>query len=351
MGLGLCVVGLPLLTWFMVGTGLPGPRESVLLVYFLAVVLTAVVGGLLPGFLAAVASFLAANWFATPPYSTLDVGQPEALVDLVVFVLVAVVVSVVVELGARDRARAERHRLAVAREVARAEQLAETDRVRAALLTAVSHDLRTPIAGIKAAVSGLRRGDVEWSADDEAGLLAAIEDGADALAALVDDILALSRIQAGAVSVRLGAVSVKSALARALAERPGRAARVEIPDAVADVLADPALLQRVLANLLDNALRFSPPDREVSVLAEQARSGPATGTVRIRVVDHGPGVPEERWDEIFVPFQRLGDNTPGGLGLGLAIAKGLTAVMSGTLTPERTPGGGLTMCVDLPAAS
>ncbi|MDV3223086.1 DUF4118 domain-containing protein, partial [Intrasporangium sp.] len=331
-------------------SGQPGRRESLLLVYLLAVVLIAVVGGLLPGFLAAVGGFLAANWFHTPPFSTLSVNQPEALVDLVVFVLVALIVSVVVEAGARDRARVEHNRLAIAREAARAEQLAETDRVRSALLTAVSHDLRTPIAAIKAAASGLREEEVDWEPAQQAELLAAIEDGADGLAHLVDDLLAMSRIQAGALSVYPTSVSVDEVVTSVLARWQGAPVRLSIPESVPDILADPPLLERVLANLLDNAQRFSPAGRDVEVTA--ISSAPATGapSVQIRVVDHGPGAAPERWELMFAPFQRLGDTLPGGLGLGLAIARGLTEAMSGSIRPEPTPGGGLTMCVELPAA-
>lgn len=349
-GLGLCLVELPLLTWATVEFALPGRRESLLLVYLLAVVLIAVVGGLLPGFLAGVGGFLAVNWFHTPPFATLSVSQPEALVDLVVFVLVAVIVSVVVELGARDRARVEHNRLAIAREAARAEQLAETDRVRSALLTAVSHDLRTPIAAIKAAASGLRQEDVDWKPAQQAELLAAIEDGADGLTHLVDDLLAMSRIQAGALSVHPTAVSVDDVVTRALASWHGAPVKLAIPDTLPDVLADPPLLERVLANLLENAERYSAVGRGVEVSALPSTTAQATPSVEIRVVDHGPGAAPDRWEQMFAPFQRLGDTTPGGLGLGLAVARGLTEAMSGTIRPQATPGGGLTMCIELPAA-
>lgn len=349
MGLGLCVVGLPLLTLATVAAGLPGRGESILLVYLLAVVIIAVVGGLLPGVLAGVGGFFAANWFHTPPYATLTVEQPQAFVDLVVFVLVAVIVSVVVEAGARDRARAEHGRLATAREAARAEQLAETDRVRSALLTAVSHDLRTPIAGIKAAASGLRQEDVEWQPAEEAELLAAIEDGADRLAQLVDDLLAMSRIQVGALSVHSRPVPVDEVIDRVLAGWVGPSVTVRVPDPVPEVLADGPLLERALANLLDNARRFTPADHHPEVRV--TRSGAAdSGVISLSVVDHGPGASPTRWEHMFAPFQRLDDTTPGGLGLGLAIARGLVEAMGGTITPEATPGGGLTMRIELAEA-
>jgi len=350
MGFVLGVLGLPLLTWVTKETGLPERRESVLLVYLLCVVLVAVVGGLLPGLLAGVGGFLTANWFHTPPYATLGVEQPQALVDLVVFILVAVAVSFVVEIGARDRARVERQRQEVARETARAEQLAETDRVRSALLAAVSHDLRTPIAGIKAAVSGLRQDDVEWQPADRAELLAAIEDGTDRLTSLVSDLLAMGRIQAGALSVHPTAVSVRDAFAGALTSFDGSQVDVVLADDVSTVRADRALLERVLANLLDNALRFSPPGRAVELTAQAVRAATGEPIVELRVIDHGPGAAPERWSEMFAPFQRLGDATTGGLGLGLAIAQGLTVAMAGRIYPEVTRGGGLTMCVELPAS-
>lgn len=312
MGFALGALGLSLLTWVTTGTGLPERRESVLLIYLLCVVLVAVVGGLLPGLLAGVGAFLTANWFHTPPYSTLDVGQPQALVDLVVFVLVAVTVSFVVEIGARDRARAEHQRQVTARETARAEQLAETDRVRSALLAAVSHDLRTPIAGIKAAVSGLRQEDVEWPPADQAELLAAIEDGTDRLTTLVNDLLAMGRIQAGALSVHLTAVSVEDVFAGAIASCDGAVVDVTLADDVATVLADEALLERVLANVLDNALRFSPTGRAVEMTAQTARAPTGEPAIELRVIDHGPGAAPDRWSEMFAPFQRLGDATTGG---------------------------------------
>ena len=122
-----------------------------------------------------------------------------------------------------------------------------------------------------------------------------------------------------------------------------------VPDAddVPDVSADAALLERVLANVIANAVRYSPPDRPPMVTVSDHG-----GQVEIRVVDHGPGIPVADYDRVFQPFQRLGDrdNTTG-LGLGLALSRGLTEAMSGTLTPEATPGGGLTMTIALPVAA
>jgi len=235
----------------------------------------------------------------------------------------------------------------LAAEAVRAHQLAETDRVRSALLAAVSHDLRTPIASIKTAASGLRHDELALTADDEAELLEAIEDGADRLAALVDNLLAMSRIQAGALTVDLRPVMLEEVVDRAVVDAAPGAIRVALDPGLPPVLADAGLLERVIANLVDNALRFSPPGVPVQICAG-SRPDAHGGLVQLRVVDHGPGVPVDRWTEMFTPFQRLGDTTTGGVGLGLAIARGLTEAIGGAVTPEHTPGGGLTMLVDLP---
>jgi K+-sensing histidine kinase KdpD len=236
----------------------------------------------------------------------------------------------------------------LAQEAARAEQLAETDRVRSALLTAVGHDLRTPLAGIKTAASGLRQQDVTWGPGEQDELLGTIEDGADRLAALVDNLLAMSRIQAGALSVHIAVVDVEEVASRALLALGARGVDLDMPEALPPVTADAGLLERVIANLVDNAVRFSPPGQRVVVTAAHVNG--AAPTVELTVADHGPGAEPRQWDEMFAPFQRLGDTTAGGLGLGLAIARGLTEAMGGTLTPTATAGGGLTMTVRLAAA-
>jgi two-component system sensor histidine kinase KdpD len=213
----------------------------------------------------------------------------------------------------------------------------------------VSHDLRTPIASIKTAASGLRNDHVRLSADDRAELLGAIEDGADRLASLVDNLLAMSRIQAGALALNLEAVSVEEVVARAVNRLDEHRVHVSTPADLPLIRADEALVERVVANVVENALRFSPPQEPVRIDAAVVPSEPTW--VELRVTDRGPGVPPERWDEMFQPFQRLGDTTTGGVGLGLAIARGLTEAMRGTITPTNSPDGGLTMVVRLPVAS
>ena len=235
----------------------------------------------------------------------------------------------------------------LAGQAARAEELAHIDRVRAALLGAVGHDLRTPLAGIKAAVSSLRQPDVEFSPADRAELLATVEESADRLTAVVDNLLSLSRLQAGVLSVDARPTALDAVAARALlsCDTGGVEVLVDVRDDLPLALADDGLLERVLANLVANACAATPPGRPVEVCAH--RDG---DDLHLRVIDHGPGIPPGDRERVFTPFQRLDDHTSGGLGLGLAIARGFTEAQGGTLTPADTPGGGLTMTVTLPTA-
>jgi two-component system, OmpR family, sensor histidine kinase KdpD len=239
----------------------------------------------------------------------------------------------------------EQQRLAAEAEAAR--PIAEADRMRTALLTAVSHDLRTPLASAKAAVTSLRSPDVTWSAADREELLATADESLDKLTRLVGNLLDMSRLQAGAMSVFCRPTGLDDVVAAAL-DQIGPASRdvlVDIPESLPEVNVDPAILERVIVNLTGNALRYSPPGKP-PLLAASALGD----RVELRVVDRGPGIPADDLDRVFVPFQRLGDtdNTTG-VGLGLALSRGLTEVMGGTLDPEETPGGGLTMIISLPA--
>jgi len=416
---------------------------GVVLLYLVPVVIAAMVGGWAPAVAAAGVAGLLVNYFFIEPLHTLAVETADDVVVLVVYVGVAAVVSVAVELAARHRATAERRdaeaallaavsaqpierasltrllqqvrltyrmdtvaltddgrtveevgppphgepvlsvaadggvrligwgpqlfaedrralqRLAataartlqtqrLAGQAARAEELAQIDRVRAALLGAVGHDLRTPLAGIKAAVSSLRQSDVEFSADDRAELLATVEESTDRLTTVVDNLLSLSRLEAGVLSVRSGPTALDAVVARAvmITDTHGVAVDVDIPDDLPWAEADAGLLERVVANLLSNAVAATPAGRPVVI-----RGRAEDDRLRLRVIDHGTGIAAADRDRVFAPFQRLNDHAGTGLGLGLAIARGFTEAQGGTLTPGDTPDGGLTMTITLPVAA
>ena len=265
----------------------------------------------------------------------------------VVLVIVAVVIIPAAVLLARYQAR----RTVWEQEIRASERAAEQSRRR--LVAFVSHDLRTPLAGAKAAVSSLRSDDVGFSPEDTAELLATIEESVDQLTALVGNLLDSSRLAAGVVHPDLRRVYLEEVVQRALLGIPRAATglaegepdrvRVDVGDAV--VLADPGLLERVLVNLVDNALRHA------GGLVVRVNAGPVGDRVLINVVDEGPGVPRDTGERMFEPFQRLGDqDNTSGVGLGLSVARGFVEAMGGTVTATDTPGGGLTMVVELASA-
>jgi K+-sensing histidine kinase KdpD len=227
----------------------------------------------------------------------------------------------------------ETQRLAEA--AAHAETLAEIDRVRSALLAAVGHDLRTPLAGVKAAVSTLNQPDLRLSRSDRAELLTGIEQSCDRLHALVENLLSMSRLQAGVLSVQARPVPIDAVVAQALLHSHAPAV-VNVPDN----------LPAVCADLIANATAATPTQQPVEL-----RGRSLGDRVLLDVIDHGPGIPAGERERAFEPFQRLHDRTTtDGLGLGLAIARGFTEAMGGGIIPSETPGGGLTMTIDLPTA-
>jgi two-component system, OmpR family, sensor histidine kinase KdpD len=227
-----------------------------------------------------------------------------------------------------------------------ARELAVADRQRTALLAAVGHDLRTPLAGIKASVSTLRQTDVQWSDEQRGQLLAAIEESADRLDAIVANLLDASRLEAGALSVQPVPVALDEVIGTALLSLPDARDRVavDVPEDLPLVMADPGLLDRVLANLLENALRHG----SGSAVEVVARAGELDA--HVKVVDHGPGVPEAQRERLFQPFARAGDGTQQGAGLGLTVARGFAEAMDGVLIADGSDGGGLTMRLRLPIA-
>ncbi|HWM03924.1 MAG TPA: DUF4118 domain-containing protein [Actinophytocola sp.] len=235
-------------------------------------------------------------------------------------------------------------------EAAEARRHAETTELRTALLSAVGHDLRTPLTSIKAAAGSLRAPDLQLSEEDSAELLATVEESADRLAALVGNLLDSSRLATGAVRPALRAVTYDEAVARALSgmDRAVDIA-VDVDERLPPVRADLGLLERVIANVVDNALRHGRPVRPLAERepAIAVRASAHDGRVEVRVVDHGRGLP--RPAAAFAPFQRPGD-TSSGIGLGMSVAKGFTEAMAGTIRTEDTPGGGLTVVISLPDA-
>jgi two-component system, OmpR family, sensor histidine kinase KdpD len=303
------------------------------LLFMLLVVGTALVGGLGPALLASAWSAALLNFFFTEPFHTFRVHEDTDVVAVLVFTTISVMVSWVVDLAAR--------RSSAVREAA---ELEAGNRLRTALLAAVGHDLRTPLATAKAVVSGLRSPDVVLVEADRSELLAAADEALDTLSALIDNLLDLSRLQAGALPVRTRPVPLGDVVASALDDIGVRHHRVlvDVPDELPDVVADPGLLERVLVNVVANAQRFAPDPPVVRAASEGHR-------IVLRVVDNGPGIDSRDRERVFVPFQRLGDTTPSGLGLGLALSRGLVEAMAGSLDLHGTPGGGLTVVISLPA--
>ncbi len=448
----LALVGLPVLT--VVATQLADhvTLPTVLLLFLALVVAIAAVGGLIVGVVSAVAASLLANWFVVPPVHTFTIGEGENIVALVVFVAVALTVSLLVDrVSTRSRqairARAESEALARATatlvgehdprpdlldqlrvtfgldsvallsngedgwtvdaaagvdpprqpsdgvrwdltgdgtsvlvtlgpdmdaedqrvlrtflsqlslalqrgrlqaEAAEAARLADANALRTALLQAVSHDLRTPLATIKASATSLLQPDVAWTGDERREFIRAIDTEADRLNRVVGNLLDMSRLQAGVIHAANRPVYLEDVVAQALASLTDTDdIDVAVPETIPPVDADPALLERVLVNVVANAVAWSPVDQPVRVEA-----GEVNGRVHLRVIDRGPGIAPENRAKVFEPFQRLGDRSSlAGVGLGLAVARGFVQAVGGDLRLDDTPGGGLTVVIDLPEAS
>ncbi|MCY9787899.1 ATP-binding protein [Nocardiopsis sp. EMB25] len=221
------------------------------------------------------------------------------------------------------------------------------NRIRTALLAAVSHDLRTPLTSIKASMASLRATDIELDPEDRDALMETVEESADRLNRLIDNLLDMSRVQTDSVRPKIRPVGLEEVVSATLIGLPHEAVTVDVPDCLPRVRADAGLLERAVANVVSNAVRHN-PDPRVPVLVAASAHG---GSVQLRVADRGPGVSDEGKQRMFEAFQRLGDAPQGtGVGLGLAVARGFVEAMHGTLSPEDTPGGGLTMVFDLRAA-
>ena len=235
-------------------------------------------------------------------------------------------------------------------EAAQASVEADSSRLRAALLASVSHDLRTPLSAIKAYGSSLLQDDVTWRRSDIDEFAHSIVEEADRLNALIGNLLDMSRLETDDVSLHLQAVGLDDLVPAVLHTLPYRHAplTVDLPTATPPAWADAQLLERILCNLVDNALRWSPPGHDITVRT----SNDDNGRIRLEVVDHGTGVAPQDLERVFHPFQRLGDGTASGqgVGLGLAVARGFARAMGGDVHLEPTPGGGTTAVVELATA-
>ncbi len=234
-------------------------------------------------------------------------------------------------------------------EASEAAALADIDALRTALLRSVSHDLRTPLASIKAMISGLRDPSVRWTPDQLAEALETVDEETDRLNRLVGNLLDASRLQFGALAIETQPTVVVDIVMAAVQSLNARSddVQIDIAPAVPPVMSDPALLERSLANVIGNALRHNPPGQHVRIEAS-----PVGDSVHVRVIDRGPGVPAADRARVTMPLQRLGDaQANDGVGLGLSVAQGFVDAMGGALSLDDTPGGGLTVTVMLPKAT
>jgi len=443
------LLGLPTLTAILLPLRDTLALQNVLLLYLVAAVVVAGIGGAFPAGAAAVAGFLLGNWFFTPPVRTWSIGSPDDVFSLVIFLVISLAVGLLVGYSGRRGAEARKarthaeglaatttrghpvfasdqhallrrvrdilalesvslvrrtdtgwetllsdgrrelhapgegseavevtdtialvidggklntddrtvlrafasqivqaiERADLEREARSAESMAETDRLRTALLSAVSHDLRTPLATIKASLTSLVETGVDWSPEQIRAFLNAALEETERLNRLVGQLLDASRVQVGAVHVFFRPVGLDEVVAAGLSglRKDGDRIIVDISESLPDVQTDPDLLERVVANLVENALVWSPPGQSVRISA-----GEVAGCVDLRISDRGPGIPADMREIVFLPFQRFGDSpNRSGVGLGLAVARGLLEAMGSELVIEDTPGGGTTMVIGL----
>lgn len=333
------MVGLVLLTWVLEARRDDISLTIVFLLYLGMVVALSAAGGPVVGVSVAVVAFLVVNWFFTEPLHTLDVADPERVAELVIFLAIAGTVASLVD-------TASRRQEVLDVTTAENEQLAAANDLRTALLRAVSHDLRTPLATAKLAASSLLAEDVELSADERHELVVLANREIDRLAGIVENLLDAGRLQAGVLTVDLGPVVVAElvddaidVLARELRPRVDNRVGADLPP----VLADRALLERIIVNLVSNAL-VADLRGPVAVVARQRPDG----RQEVDVVDHGAGLSPDQRDAAFRPFHRFEDRgSMAGVGLGLPICIGFCEAMGAALELHDTPGGGLTARVVL----
>jgi two-component system sensor histidine kinase KdpD len=459
------VIGFPLLTLALTANRGHADLSVALSTYLLLVVAVAAIGGVWPAALAAIAGFLLSNYYFSPPIHTFTIADARDVLALLLFLVVAGVVSVLVDLSARTtataiQARADARMLArvagrmvapegnplpalleelmvafrleaaavlrsegaglpagatsgadhapvgpwstvaaagtqppaapdgaslvlpltdrellvlrgpgltaedrdiltafaaqlstalesdrLHAEAAEADSLARANQLRSALLAAVSHDLRTPLASIKAASSSLLSDQLTFGPDETRILLQTIDDESDRLNSLVENLLDMSRLQTGSMDVLRQSTDIGELIEAAIDSLGPRGEDVALAPSgeLPRIHTDPVLLERVFANLIDNSLLHA------GGKGLRIEAGTVAGRVDIRIIDRGPGIRPEDRDRVFRPFQRLGDSdNRTGVGLGLAVARGFVEAVGGELDVEDTPGGGCTMVVRIP---
>ena len=308
---------------------------NVALVFLTAVLVTAVAYGLWPSLFAAVVATMAYNFFFLPPLYDFAIADRENVVALIFFGLVAVIAG---NLTTRLRNQA-----------VAASQRAESDRLRTALLTSISHDLRTPLASILGAATSLRqyRATLDEKAhEDLAGL---IQDEAERLNRFIVNLLDMTRLECGRLAPVTEMIDLSdvigSALQRARKVLGDRPVRVEMQPDLPMLKLDPVLFEQVLFNLFDNAARYAPPPTELRIAAAQDGK-----VVRLVIEDAGSGIPKADLERIFDKFYRVEatDRQRAGTGLGLAICRGFVEAMNGTITAGNRDGRGAIFTITLP---
>jgi two-component system sensor histidine kinase KdpD len=316
------------IAWIALRDGL----ADIVMLYLLGVVVMAMRFGYAPSVLASVLSVAAFDYFFTAPYFSFAVNEHFVL-TMIIMLLVALVISNLTE-GIRRSEAAVRD----------SEREAQTERLRNALLSSVSHDLRTPLAVITGSVTALLGGDQTLPKERRREYLKTISSEANHLNRLVRNLLDMTSLEAGAMRARKEWLPLEEVvgvalnrLEEALQSRP---VNVSIP---AETLApfDASLVEQVLVNLVENAIKYTPPDSAIEIVARRVEEG-----VEVEVADAGPGVPAGKEEQIFEKFHRAA--TVGGMGIGLTICRGIITAHGGRIWCTNRGSGGASFHFVLP---
>lgn len=303
------------------------------LIYALLVLMIAVRFGSGVSMWAAAACFLCINFFLLRPFYTFIVADPREVVDLLVFLLVAVIAG---QLASRAKQQAS--------QLEQSKVVEASDQLKTAILHAVSHDLRTPLTIIRSSAENLMQLGDKLSPDERHELVESIDRESRALNTMIGQLLDMSRLQAKAMPITLDWNSLEEVAGDAAAqtyERLGvKRLKLKFPEDMPLVRFDYGLLLRAVSNLIDNALRYEPENQKIEL-----RGQTVPGEARLMVVNHGPPIPQDQREVLFQPFVT---GHGGQLGLGLAIARGVVEAHKGRIWAEDTAGGGTTFVIALP---